>query len=137
MASPDSEALCRVRLGVPTVLLPLLGTACGGSNPGAAARVPEAAPAAIAAVSGGAATLRWTAVTQNSDGTVLTDLAGYKVFYGVSPDALNTVVVLSDPNVTTYEVTNLTSGTWYFAVAAYTASGTEGVLSDVAAKSVN
>jgi hypothetical protein len=137
MANPDSEALCRVRLGVPAVLLPLLGTACGGSSPGATATGPEAAPTTIAAVSAGTATLRWTAVTQNSDGTVLTDLAGYKVFYGVSADALNTIVVLSDPNVTTYEVANLAPGTWYFAVAAYTASGTQGELSDVAVKTVN
>jgi hypothetical protein len=132
---PDSEALGRFRLGVPAILIPLLGSACGGSGPGAAA--PEATPTGIAAVSGGSAMLRWTPVTQNSDGTVLTDLAGYKVFYGVSPDALNTTVVLTDPNLTTYEVTGLASGTWYFAVAAYTASGTQGALSEVASKSVN
>jgi hypothetical protein len=50
---------------------------------------------------------------------------------------MNTVVVLSDSNVTTYVVNNLSSGTWYFAVAAYTSGGTQSALSDVATKVIN
>jgi hypothetical protein len=82
----------------------------------------------------GSATLNWTPVTQNTDGTALKNLAGYQVHYGPSPSAMSTVVVLADPGQTTYIVSDLSSGTWYFAVAAYTSSGVEGEWSNVAAK---
>jgi hypothetical protein len=85
----------------------------------------------------GSATLTWTPVTQNSDDTPLSDLAGYKVYYGTSAGALNSVVVLPDPSATSYLVTGLSSGTWYFAVAAYTSSGTQGASSNVVAKMVH
>ena len=64
------------------------------------------------------------------------DLAGYQVHYGLSLNAMSTVVVLSDPGQTTYIVSNLPSGTWYFAVAAYTSSGIEGAWSNVATKTI-
>jgi len=86
--------------------------------------------------SNGSATLNWTAVTTNTNGSVLSNLAGYKVYYGTSANAMNTVVTLANPSVTTYLVSNLTSGTWYFAVAAYTAGGTVGVQSNVGQKTI-
>jgi hypothetical protein len=85
----------------------------------------------------GTATLNWSAVTRRSDGSALTDLAGYKVYYGTSPGALNQVVVVADPRVTTYRVTHLAAGTWYFAVAAYTSSGAEGPRSGVGSKTIH
>lgn len=87
-------------------------------------------------ISNGTATLNWTAVTQNTNGTVLTNLAGYKVHYGTSPSAMNTIVVLSNPSLTTYLVTNLSSGTWYFGISAYTSSGTESSSSNVGQKTI-
>jgi len=84
----------------------------------------------------GTATLSWSPVTQNTDGTLLTNLAGYTVHYGASPGALSTTVVLADPNQTIYVVSPLTAGTWYFAVSAYTTDGTQGELSNVAAKTI-
>ena len=82
----------------------------------------------------GTAALTWTPVTQNTDGTTLLDLAGYKVRYGTAPDALDTIVVLDDPAQTSLQVSGLSSGTWYFAVAAYTSGGLDGELSNIAAK---
>ena len=83
------------------------------------------------------ATLNWTPVTQDSNGAVLMDLAGYEIFYGSSASAMDTRVELPDPTQTTYLVTNLARGTWYFAVAAYTSDGTQGVLSNVASKTID
>jgi Fibronectin type III domain len=85
----------------------------------------------------GTATLDWTPVTQNTDGTLATELAGYQVYYGSSPDAMNSVVIGTDPSQTRYVVTNLTSGTWYFAVAAYTSAGTTGLLSNIGSKTID
>ena len=73
----------------------------------------------------GVATLDWMPPTQNSDGTVLTNLAGYTVYYGTSPSDLSQTVKVSNPGLASYTVTGLTSGTWYFAVTSYSADGVE------------
>jgi hypothetical protein len=88
-------------------------------------------------VSNGTATLNWTAPTQNTDGSVLTTLAGHKVHYGTSPSALSTVIVLANPGLTTYVVTNLSPATWYFAVSAYTSNGRESRLSEIGTKTIH
>ena len=88
-------------------------------------------------LSNGSATLTWTPVTDSTSGAPLTGLAGYKVFYGTSQSAMNTTVTLANPSLTTYLVGNLSSGTWFFAVAAYTTSGTQGVMSNVGSKTIN
>jgi hypothetical protein len=91
---------------------------------------------AVNQVSNGTATLSWTPVTSDTNGTPLVGLAGYKVFYGTSATAMNTTVTLANPSLTSYVVTNLSSGTWYFAVAAYTSGGTLGVQSNVGTKTI-
>jgi hypothetical protein len=73
----------------------------------------------------GVATLDWMPPTENNDGTVLTNLAGYTVYYGTSPSDLSQSVKVSNPGVASYAVTGLTSGTWYFAVTSYSADGVE------------
>ena len=87
-------------------------------------------------VSNGTASLDWTSVTQNTNGTALTNLAGYHVHYGTSASNMNQVVNITNPSVTAYVVTNLSSGTWYFGVTAYTSTGMEGVLSNVGKKTI-
>jgi hypothetical protein len=73
----------------------------------------------------GSVTLDWVAPTQNSNGTVLSDLAGYRIAYGTAPTALTQTVQLGNPGITTYVVENLPTGTWYFAVKAYNSAGVE------------
>lgn len=82
------------------------------------------------------ARLSWTPPTQNIDGTALTNLAGYRISYGTSPTALAQTVQVSNPGVSAYSVTGLAPGTWYFAVRAYTSTGTEGVNSNIVSKVV-
>ena len=84
----------------------------------------------------GSATLSWQAPTENVDGSPLTNLAGYRVAYGRSASSLTTVVELANPGLTTHTVSDLSSGTWYFAVRAYTTSGVESALSNVASKTI-
>ena len=73
----------------------------------------------------GVATLDWMPPTQNSDGSVLTNLAGYTVYYGTSPNDLSQSVKVSNPGLSAYTVTGLNSGTWYFAVTSYSTDGVE------------
>jgi hypothetical protein len=82
-------------------------------------------------VSTGTATLDWTPPTQNSDGSVLTNLAGYTVYYGTSPDSLTESVKVTNPGLTAYTLSNLPAGTWYFAVTSYSAAGVESSRSGV------
>ena len=90
----------------------------------------------VAAVGAGSATLSWTPPTQNSDGTTLTNLAGYKILYGPDADALDQSIEVENSSVNTYVVDNLTAGTWYFAVVAVNASGLASSPSNTAAKTI-
>ncbi len=71
------------------------------------------------------ATLYWRAPTSHVDGSPLTDLAGYYLYYGDSPSALTHVLQLPDPGITGYVVRNLTRGVHYFSVSAYSESGAQ------------
>ncbi len=84
----------------------------------------------------GAATLSWSAPVQNTDGSSITDLSGYKIYYGSDPGSLGTTIQISNSGITTYVVDNLQSGTYYFAVTAYNAAGAESDRSAVGSKSI-
>jgi hypothetical protein len=86
--------------------------------------------------SAGAATLAWTAPTENIDGTPLTDLSGYVIAYGTSSDALTQSIIVDNPSIDRYVVDNLAPGTYYFAVRAVSASGAESELSARVTKSI-
>lgn len=83
-------------------------------------------------ISTGFVTLTWDSPTTNADGTPLEDLAGYKIYYGISEG--NYTASIDAGNVTTYTVSNLSSGTYYFAVTAYDISGNESGYSNEANK---
>ena len=95
-------------------------------------------PFSIAVTAGGSGTamLNWVPPTQNSDGSALTDLAGYMVLYGTSADDLQQTVSITNPSLSSYVVENLTSGTWYFAVVAVNSAGASSQLSNVASKTI-
>ncbi|HHL38973.1 MAG TPA: hypothetical protein ENJ37_00530 [Deltaproteobacteria bacterium] len=85
-------------------------------------------------VSGGggsssSATLTWSPPVTNTDGSSLTNLEGYMVYYGTRSRDYTAVVDVS--NVTTYTVRGLTSGTTYFfTVTAYNSAGRESAYSN-------
>jgi hypothetical protein len=95
------------------------------STGGAAhATVPDAASAGAA----GTLTLFWEAPTDNTDGTSLNDLKGYKIYYGEKSGTYTSVLDVANPSLTTYVVQNLQSGTYYFALADYNSQGVESAL---------
>ena len=87
-------------------------------------------------VSNSGAELSWTPPTQNTDGSALTNLAGYRISYGTSPTALTQRVQVANVGITRYTIDNLSPGTYYFAVSAYASNGTESENSNVATKIV-
>ncbi len=88
-------------------------------------------------VSLGTVTLNWTPPTQNTDGSVLTDLAGFKIYYGTSPDNYPNQITINNPGITTYLVDNLTPNTWYFVSTSFNSSGMESNLSNIATRTIN
>jgi hypothetical protein len=76
----------------------------------------------------------WNAPTENTDGTSVTPLAGYTVYYGTTEGALTQSVVVSGASTLTYTISGLTAGTWYFAVAADAADGTQSAMSEIGSK---
>ena len=86
--------------------------------------------------SSGSATLSWTPPNQNSDGSALTNLAGYKIHYGTSASNLTQTAQVANPGLTSYVLSNLSSATWYFGVTAYTSAGTESPISNVGSKAI-
>lgn len=99
----------------------------------------QASDQADIAVSGavaGRATLSWEAPLQRVDGSPLTNLAGFKLYYGTSAGDLSNVVQVADPGARSHVIDNLTVGTWYFAASAYDQGGIESARSNVASKTI-
>ena len=90
----------------------------------------------VVAVANGSATLTWTPPTTNTDGSPLTNLAGYRVRWGPAPGNYTNTVTLNNPGLASYVVTNLVPGTHYFVVTAVNSSGVESRLSNVASKTM-
>jgi Fibronectin type III domain len=85
----------------------------------------------VTQISNAVAELQWIPPTDNTDGSVLTDLAGYKIYYGTSAIALTQTVTITNPGLTVYTVGNLSPGTWYFVMTSHSTAGVESVLSGV------
>jgi len=79
-------------------------------------------------------TLTWTAPTQNTDNSPLTDLAGFKVLYGLSENDLSTEISVDDTQLVIKDLTPNT--TYYFAVVAVNSKDIESELSNIASKKV-
>ncbi len=91
----------------------------------------------VTQVSSRDATLSWLAPTQNTDGSALTNLAGYRIYYGTNANLLDQVIDIPTVGITTYQISNLAAGTWYFAVKSYNTAGVESDLSNLTSKSIS
>jgi Fibronectin type III domain len=110
-----------IRVALLGLTATLLG-ACGGGGEDENINGPGPAP-----VTDGSLTVSWTPPTTNSDGSTLTNLAGYRISYGTSPSSLTQTVQITNPGITTFLIENLAAGTWYFSMKSYTSSGVESV----------
>jgi len=84
----------------------------------------------------GVASLQWEMPPSKVSGEPLDDLAGYRILYGRSSSDLDHSVMIPDPATTSYQISALTSGIWYFAVVAVNANGLEGPPTTLATKSI-
>jgi large repetitive protein len=79
----------------------------------------------VTQISTGSATLSWLPPTTNTNGTALTNLAGYKIYYGTSPTSLNQSAQITNPGISSYVIENLSPATWYFSLVSYNTSNVE------------
>lgn len=114
------------RASLPAFAITVNGTASnGGSGSGSGTTATT-----------GAATLNWLPPTENTNGTALTNLAGYTIVYGNSSIGYQNVKV-ANPGLTRYVLENLASGkTYYFSIYAYNSSGTSSAGSKAVSKTI-
>jgi len=72
----------------------------------------------------------------NTDGSPLTDLAGFTVYYGLMPDAPSERREIADPAARSIVIQGLTPGTWYFSISAHTTRGVESARTPPASKTI-
>jgi hypothetical protein len=96
----------------------------------------NAPPSAPAAPATGSANLSWTVPTENTNGTAATDLAGYHIYYGTSSGAWTSTITVLDPAETSYVVSGLAAGTYYFTIVAFNTAGDDSPQSNIASKTI-
>ncbi|MEJ2088952.1 MAG: hypothetical protein P8Y69_10885, partial [Gammaproteobacteria bacterium] len=77
--------------------------------------------------------LSWVAPTENVDGSTLTDLAGYRIYWGTSSRTYTDMEELTDPQATSHTL-SLVSGDYFVAMTALDAQGNESAYSNEVVK---
>jgi hypothetical protein len=90
----------------------------------------------VVATATGAATLSWTPPQTNTDGSALTDLANYRIYWGTAQNNYPNSKVVPSSAGSTAIVDQLTPATWYFVVTAIDTQGNESAYSTAAQKTV-
>jgi hypothetical protein len=129
-------------------LLTVMLTACGdddenaetqaaanpSGNPGGGAPPPVPPPAPI---STGTATLEWIPPVTTTNGATLTNLAGYRIYYGTDVTKLVRRIDVTNPGIATYVIEGLAPAMYYFAVTAVDARGAESARSNAGRKEIS
>lgn len=98
---------------------------------------PAATAASTPAPTNKSVDVTWTAPTANTNGSALTNLAGYTIHYGTSATALTKSVNVASAGATDYLIQGLSGGTWYFAVTSYTNTGLQSGYSSIVSKTIS
>jgi hypothetical protein len=88
-------------------------------------------------VEAGTATVTCTPPTTNADGTALTNLAGFRFYYGTDATHLTTFVQVANPGTCSNTFPNLANGQWFFSVTSYRADGAESDDSAIVTKTIS
>jgi len=91
----------------------------------------------VTATAAGAVELSWDAPTENTDGSALTDLAGYRIYWGTEAGELANSITIDNPGVVTYVLENLVPATYYFVATAYNVDGAESDPSEMATGTIS
>lgn len=112
----------------------LILNACGGAE-GQSSSSGSSGTSTAGSGGTGVASLSWEAPATNTDGSAL-NLGGFIIYRGTSMCCLHPVGYTAS-NETSYTANGLASGTHYFAITAYDASGVESLYSAIVQKAIN
>ena len=84
----------------------------------------------------GSVTLEWVPPEANTDGSALSDLAGYVIYWGTEPGVYDQRVTIDNAGLTAYVVDGLKPATYYFSATAFNSAGMESDYSNEVARSV-
>jgi hypothetical protein len=104
---------------------------------GAGGNVNDTVNVVVVLNNNGTALLSWTPPTENTDGSSLTDLAGYMIRYGASSGNYSDTITINNPGITSYLVENLPSADWHFVMTSFNSTGIESSHSSEVSKTVN
>lgn len=131
----------------PIALLLLAGCGDGSADSASSSAAPQSSNStenppptrsALPGPSTSSASLDWAAPTTNTNGSALTNLGGYKIYYGTSSSRLSSTITISNPGLLTYVVEGLPIGTtYYFAIVAVTTGGVESADSTVVSMQIS
>jgi len=107
-----------------------------GSAPHASTGVAELDAATPADMGQRSVALAWSAPRTNDDGSALTDLAGYRIYYGSHSGSYGAFVTLNDPAASSYHLGGLAPGTWYIVVKAVNRAGAQSIASPEVSKTI-
>jgi len=127
----DARNSWAILFGSALVLAGCFGS--GGNNGEGRAGNP---PGPISPPPPGSATLSWYPPTQNVGGSALTNLAGYRIYYGSVANALNQRIELDNPGLTRFVVEDLSPARWHFAMTAVNSRGVESKRSTTVSKTI-
>jgi len=91
---------------------------------------------AVNQVALGSVTLSWNPPTTNADGSTITNLAGYRIYYGRSASSLDTTINITNPGTIRWVIENLSQATWYFSMTSYNSTGVESARSPVVSRTL-
>ena len=116
----------------------LLLTACGGGGSGSGGGGGgDNGNSGTGGSGNGTATLSWMPPIENTDGSQLSNLAGYSISYGTSAGNYTETIIIDNPGIAEYIVDNLPPGnTYYFVIAAFDTDGNESEYSIMGSKTI-
>jgi hypothetical protein len=82
--------------------------------------------------------LQWIAPSTRTDGSFLdlSELEGFKVYAGPTSNNLELIADVQDSNATTYDLSSLEPGEYYFGIVAYDSNGLQSPISDRITKTI-
>jgi len=107
------------------LVISMILAGCGGSTESGGSVSDASSSSSSSAATADSVTLSWSAPTENTNGSALTNLSGYVIYYGTSPSAMTQTIDINTVGMLTYVVDNLSAGSWYFQIVAVNAAGVQ------------